>query len=355
MEKYAVIMGGGTGKRLWPLSRLHKPKQFLDLFGGGTLIENTIQRLDGVIERDHIIAVGSAKHMDMLIEYTKDMIPAENIIVEPMGRNTAPCIALVAMRLAENKDAVMCVLPSDHCVKDVEKFRAILNKGVEAAADSESIITVGIRPTFGSAEYGYIHLGDPADGVDGAYRVKHFIEKPNTELANKFFESGEYLWNAGIFIARAGVMLANIKKFLPNVHRNVKKAIAEMDAGNNDAAAKLYSEIENINIDFGVMEKCKDVLVFPGDFGWNDVGSFNAIHDILKNETGNAIISGCLLASQASNLTVYSKKKTVVASDVNNLLIIDMDDLLYICNIEDSEKTKQLVESLVAEGHSELE
>lgn len=355
MERYAVIMGGGSGKRLWPLSRLDKPKQFLNLLGEGSLIESTIRRLDGIFDQDHIIVIGTAEHKNALIECTKGLVLPENILIEPVGRNTAPCIAMATMFLAEKKDAIVCVLPSDHHVGDATTFREVLSRSMDAAEKSEHIVTVGITPTFDATGYGYIQLGEPVDGISGANHVVQFIEKPNKKRAGEFFYNGGYLWNGGIFVSKASVMLSNIKEFIPEVYQKVSETLEAVKEGNDELAAKTYSEIENIAIDYGVMEKCRDIIVFPGDFEWSDVGSFYAISKILKDDSGNAIIAGNLLAPQANNLTVYSTKKIVAASGVDNLVIIDMDDVLYICNVNDSEKTKQLVEDLAAKGHGELE
>lgn len=249
----------------------------------------------------------------------------------------------------------MCVFPADHYIKHTDEFLDIVRKACHAAEITDSIVTIGIQPTFDATGYGYIQVGDPLEGMDGGYQVRSFTEKPNKERAKLFFESGEYLWNGGIFISKVSVMLSKIKEFLPEVYADVKRAYEVRAAGKASLAHDVYANIPNIPIDVGVMEKCENTIVFPGFFGWSDIGSFYAVHDILKDERGNAVMSGILLAPQANNLTVYSDKRIVAASGVDDLVIIDMDDVLYICNVKDSEKTKYLVENLINEGHDELE
>lgn len=355
MDKYAIIMSGGSGKRLWPLSRIERPKQFLNLLGEGPLISSTIRRLDGVFERDHIFVIGTEGQREALIECTDGLIPFENIIFEPSGRNTGPCIALASHLLAAKGESVLCILPADHYIRDVDVFCSCLTQGIHAAESTDAIVTIGIKPTYDATGFGYIHFAEPVPHIDGAFRVLNFVEKPDKQNAKRFFDSGEYLWNGGYFIAKTSVMLDNIQRHIPVVDEKAKKTLAAMQTGDMALATEIYDSIEKIAIDFGVMEKCENMLVFPGDFGWSDVGSFYAVHQILQSSRGNAVIAGSLLAPQANNLTVYSTKKIVAASGVDNLVIIDMDDVLYICNVKDSEKTKQLVEELSAAGHSELE
>lgn len=355
MKKNAVILGGGNGKRLWPLSRINRPKQFLNLLGEGPLIAGTVKRLEQYFDNQNIYIVGLAEHKDVLLESTKGLVLPENMQYEPVGRGTSASIAWSAMKLAEAGDSVMCIFPSDHYIKDVNVFYEVINRACHAAEENECIVTVGIQPTFDATGYGYIKVGEPLAAYEGAYRADRFIEKPNKKRAKVFFESGEYLWNGGIFIAKVSVILAKMEKYLPTLFGQVQRAYDAEKDGKPDEARDIYAEIENIAIDVGVMEKCKDTIVFPGYFGWSDIGSFYAVHDILKDERGNAVMSGVLLAPQATNLTVFSDKRIVAASGVDNLVIIDMDDVLYICNVKDSEKTKNLVENLINEGHAELE
>lgn len=356
MKQYAVILGGGNGKRLWPLSRISRPKQFLNLLGKGPLIADTVRRLEQCFDKGNVYIVGLAEHEDALLESTAGLVSPENLLFEPAGRGTSAGIAWAAMNLAEQKeDAVMCIFPSDHYIKDLDAFWEVICKASSMAAQTDSIVTVGIQPTFDATGYGYIKVGNPIAGFEGAYDVVRFIEKPNKQTARGFFKSGEYLWNGGIFIAKVSVMLAKIAEFLPELYGEVTAAYKAQQAGDTETATAIYEKVDKVAIDVGVMEKCKDSIVFPGYFGWSDIGSFYAVHDILKDERGNAVMSGSLIAPEASNLTVYSDKRIVAASGVDNLVIIDMDDVLYICNVKDSEKTKNLVENLVNEGHAELE
>ena len=357
MKHYAIVLGGGNGKRLWPLSRISRPKQFLNLLGKDPLIADTVKRLEQCFEKENVYIVGLAEHKQALLDSTKGLVLPENLLYEPVGRGTSAGIAWAAMNLADasEEDAVMCLFPSDHYIKDLDVFWEVIDKACNMATRRDSIITVGIQPTFDATGYGYIKVGTAIAGYEGAYEVDRFIEKPDKPRARAFFKSGEYLWNGGIFIAKVSVMLAKIKEFLPELYDQVAAAYKAEKEGDTEAAAKIYGQVDKVAIDVGVMEKCDDTIVYPGFFGWSDIGSFYAVHDILKDERGNAVMSGSLIAPEASNLTVYSDKRIVAASGVDNLVIIDMDDVLYICNVKDSEKTKNLVENLVNEGHAELE
>lgn len=356
MKHRAVILGGGNGKRLWPLSRVNRPKQFLNLLGKGPLIADTVRRLNHQFEKEDMYIVGLAEHKDALLDSTNGLVLPENIFYEPAGRGTSAGIAWAAMHMASGQeDSVMCIFPSDHYIKEIDVFGEIISRACHAATASDSIVTVGIQPTFDATGYGYIKVGEPLAEFEGGYHVVRFVEKPSKARARTFFESGEYLWNGGIFVSRVQVMLAKIKEFLPELYQQVAAAYEAEKRGDIAAAYEIYKKVDKVAIDVGVMEKCNDTIVFPGYFGWSDIGSFYAVHDILKDERGNAVMSGSLIAPEAENLTVYSDKRIVAASGVDNLVIIDMDDVLYICNVKDSEKTKNLVENLVNEGHGELE
>lgn len=343
MDKYAIIMAGGNGQRLWPLSREDRPKQFTKLFGEDALLTSTIKRLLAVYSSKNIFVVGTQAHHKLLLECSQALIPSENILLEPLGRNTAACIAFATEHLKHSADDILAFFPADHYIADVREFSRVVGLGISAAEETDNIVLIGIKPGFSSTAYGYIRMGEPVNSPDEAHGVLGFVEKPEAQHAANFFNSGEYLWNCGIFISKHSVMRQSFQSLLPELLKNVQNSYQAMRAGDCALARKYYSEIENIPVDKGILEKSEKLLVLPGKFSWSDVGSFKSIHDILKDDSGNAVIEGSLFAPQANNLTVRSSKKVVVAPGVDNLVIIDSDDVLYICPANDSASAMQLL------------
>lgn len=319
------------------------------------MIADTVTRLEQRFPRENVFIVGLSDHKDALLESTGDLVNPENILYEPEARGTSAGIAWAVSALAEKEDAIMCVFPSDHYVRELPVFWDVIDRACKVAAELDRIVTVGIQPTFDATGYGYIKVGEPVTGYEGTYHVEKFVEKPDKPRARIFFQNGGYLWNGGIFIARVSTMRAKFRQHLPQLYDQTVAAYHAQNEGKKELAHELYGKVENVAFDIGVMEKSDDSIVLPGHFGWSDIGSFYAVHDILKDERGNAVMSGTLLAPEAKNLTVYSDKRVVAASGVENLIVIDMDDVLYVCDVKDSEKTKNLVERLVDEGHKELE
>ncbi len=356
-ERFAVIMAGGSGRRLWPLSRINKPKQFMDLTGDGALIVNTIKRISPIFDMDHIIVIGMLSQRNILLDCTKALVRPENILFEPGAKNTAACIAFAMEHIAvKAADALVCILPADHYVAQPVRFCAVLEHGLDTAAKKDSIVTLGIEPTYAATSYGYIQAGEQVDLLNEVRMVKSFIEKPNRQKAEEMLDCGGYYWNGGIFISRQKVLTANIKEFLSDLYSHIKRAYEAKIMGNAADMEREYNMVESISIDFGVMEKSREMLVIPADFGWNDIGGYAAIYDIAdKDENQNAVIKGNLLAHNANNLLIHSNKKVVAVSGVSNLVIIDTQDVLYICNADEAENTKMISEQLAELGYGELE
>ena len=356
MERYAVVLAGGSGRRLWPLSRLSKPKQFIDIDGNGTLIEKTIKRLEPIFDKEHIIVVGLAEQKESILSTTKGLVSEENILYEPAGRNTTAAIALVAAFLEGKGEATMSIFPSDHFVTKPDVMRDLILEGLDIAEKNNSIITLGITPTFPAERFGYIHTGDLVDNIKNARQVKSFVEKPTREKAKEYLDNGNYFWNAGIFISRTSVMIDNMKKYILPTYNLVKEALSHMAKNDFKSAQIDYSQIENTPIDVSVMEKCEDIIVIHEDFGWSDVGNFSAIHDVMpQDENGNVVLKGNLIADQTHNLTTYSTKTLVAASGVKDLVIIEVDDVIYVCNSKNSEQTKHMAEIVADIGYGNLE
>jgi mannose-1-phosphate guanylyltransferase len=348
----AVIMAGGVGTRFWPRSREKSAKQFLEITGKSTMIQNTVRRLDGFVGI-HDIFVVTNKVQKALVARQLPALPEENIIVEPVGRNTAPCIGLAALHVRrKHPDAVMVVLPADHLVGNVEEFSRVLRLAVETAHESGSLLTIGIKPTHPETGYGYIQcLNEPGGGNPyyerGVLKVKTFAEKPNLQVAVRFLESGDFLWNSGMFVWRVDAILREIGRCLPDLHQELRKVDETIGTGQYGATLeRVFGVIRGISIDYGVMEKAETVYVIPGDFGWNDVGSWDEVYRVAgKDDRGNSI-TGKVIQRDTTNCLVWSPEKLVATVGVEDLIIINTDDALLICRRGHSQDVKEIVDHL---------
>jgi mannose-1-phosphate guanylyltransferase len=347
---YAVIMAGGVGSRFWPRSREKSPKQLLEIVGERTMIQNTVKRVCSLVDEQNVFVVTNKVQRAAVIKQLPN-VPAENILVEPIGRNTAPCIGLAALfvhRLAP--DGVMIVLPADHVIKDESEFLRVLEAGIRVAKESTSLVTIGIKPTRPETGYGYIQVHDEETdpGVAaGVFRVKTFAEKPNAQIAEQFVKSGDFLWNSGMFLWRADVILAEIQHSLPDLYAQLK--FIEPSIGTPLFESNLeqaYGIIRSVSIDYGVMEKAKDVRVLKGDFGWNDVGSWDEVFRIAaKDEKGNHI-AGKAISINSTDSYIHSSGRLIATVGVKDLIIIDTNDALLICRRGESQDVKEVVDYL---------
>jgi mannose-1-phosphate guanylyltransferase len=346
---YAVIMAGGKGTRFWPKSREAMPKHLLDIISEQTIIQETVQRIRPLIAPDHVIVVTGASHAEELIRQLPD-VPRGNVIIEPIGRNTAPCIGLAALAVRKNDpDGLMVVLPSDHMIADEPGFLDVLSVAAAAARQGDYLLTIGIEPTGPETGYGYIEQGNQIDAIRDKkiHKVKSIREKPDLESAKAFLRQGGFLWNSGMFVWRASVILAAMAKWLPDIHQALMAIEPALGtAGAAQAIEDAYQTMAGVSIDYGVMEKAENTLVIPGNFGWSDVGSWDALWDISdKDETGNAVKGPCI-AINAANCLIQSPKKLVALVDVEDLLVVETDDALLICRRGASQNVKQVVEKL---------
>ncbi len=349
-----MILAGGYGSRLWPLSRQKTPKQFIDFFGEGSLLKQTIQRLDGVVDPEHILVVGCQDQSATMLRETRGLIPPANLLMEPTGRNTTACIAFLAAHLESKPDAVLCILPSDHYIADVEAFRAVIRRAMDAAERTDHIVTVGIQPTFAATGFGYLRASGPVAGEDGAYYVERFIEKPDEQRARRYVEQGCYYWNGGMFIAKRSVLEREMMAHLPHMLDDARRAYRAQQDGYPHRALRIYASLPSLSIDYGVMEKSDTLIVIPGDFGWSDVGSFDALYTIApQDEDGNAVLNGRCMSIDAHSLAVYTNKP-VVALGVENLVVIDTEDVLFLCKMGQAQRTKDVLGMLRVSGLGDL-
>ena len=349
---YAVIMAGGVGSRFWPRSRERSPKQLMEIVGGRTMIQNAVGRLDGFVAPENIFVVTNKVQKNAVIKQLPQISP-ENIIGEPIGRNTAPCIGLAAMYVRRlDPDGVIVVMPSDHIVGDEKEFRRILEVGVDVAHKDSSLITIGIQPTHPETGYGYIQIIDD-DGdtkrtlPHGVFKVKTFAEKPNLATAQKFVESGDFFWNSGIFIWRADVILREIKQSLPDLYDHLMNIEPSLGTPLLEQSLELaYGLIRGISIDYGVMEKATNTYVIRGNFGWSDVGSWDEVYRLSsKDEHGNSF-HGKVISFNTKNSYIHAGDKLVATVGVDDLIVINTGDALLICKRGMSQDVKEIVDHI---------
>jgi len=353
---FAVIMAGGKGSRFWPRSREKMPKHLLDIQGERTIIRETVDRIRPLVPPERTLIVTGRSHAAGLIRQLPE-IPAENILIEPVGRNTAPCIGLAALHILKRApDAVMLVLPSDHRIGDEAEFRRVLDAAGKVAAGGNSLVTIGIRPTGPETGYGYIEQGDPfpAGGDGEIRRVRSIREKPDIEQARAFLHRGGFLWNSGMFILKASAILGAIKRFLPELHAGLMQIREALGTEREEqVVGDIYAGLKAVSIDYGVMEKAEDVLVVPGDFGWSDLGSWDTLWEVSgRDKNGNAL-RGEFVAIDAGDCLVHSPGKLVALVGVRDLLVVETNDALLICRRGRSQDVRNVVEILERKGLKE--
>lgn len=349
-------MAGGVGARFWPLSRRNKPKQLLDLTGEGSMLERTLARLEGLVDNDHVWIVTNPEQAELI----REMIPSFNkdrFIIEPVGRNTAPAIGLAAAHLHKHDpEAVMIVLPADHRITNIEQFHYCLHSAVEVVHDSELLATIGIEPTRPETGYGYIQMDTTGIRLrENVYPVKTFAEKPNLATARLFLESGEFVWNSGMFVWRADTILNQIREHLPLwgvAFDQIEQAIGTPHE--HEVTRTVFEAGKGISIDYGVMEKAPKVAVIRGTFDWNDVGSWDEVWRLMPHdEHGNATRGNVALAN-THNTCVLGGKKLIAAVGVSNLIVVETEDALMICPLDRSQEVKELVDKLKAVGKEDV-
>jgi mannose-1-phosphate guanylyltransferase len=358
MEKtYALIMAGGVGTRFWPKSRKSLPKQYLNLLGRETLIQAVCNRLQVIVPTDRIYVV-STKNQVPLIKAQLPWLQSSHLILEPFGKNTAPCIGLAALHLVQrDPEAVMMILPSDHLVSDTDKFAQVLQDAVGLVRKNpEALATIGIEPAYPATGYGYIQRGAQLDLPSGrAFRVRAFAEKPTAEVAEQFISTGEFLWNSGMFIWRAANILHYIEDLMPDLSaglKEIEKAIGT--AKEAQVTERVYKQIHSDSIDYGIMEHASNVMVLEGNFGWSDVGSWEEVYKIsAHNEEGNVVV-GDPIIKNCRNCYIEAGGRVVAAIGLEDLIIVDTPDALLICRQDQSQEVKWVVEKLKHSGQQKV-
>jgi mannose-1-phosphate guanylyltransferase len=354
LNKFATILAGGGGTRFWPLSRQEMPKQLLNISGNDIMLNDTIGRFEGIIPLENTVVVTNQSQAELLKEKMHSSVLSENILVEPVARNTAASILYAALFIEkQHGDSVMVVLPSDHYITDDEKFKKTLDEACTVAMESDRIVTIGIKPTFASTGYGYISYENlpMMTSPCAVYDVAEFVEKPNLQKAQSYLASGNFLWNSGIFIWKTSVIIENFKRYLPRLYKTLLPLSVYLGTEREEEMIQaIYPTLQNISIDYGILERCDEVVVIAGDFGWNDIGSWDALGAIFPpDEVGN-IVKANHLGIQTKNSIVYGNGRLITTIGVEGLIIADTEDALLICPKDQAQSVKEMVELLKEKG-----
>jgi mannose-1-phosphate guanylyltransferase len=345
-NQFVCIMAGGIGSRFWPMSRANYPKQFLDILNTGrTLIQSTFDRFAQFVPQQNIYVVTADNYREIVAEQLPEM-PSENILCEPSRKNTAPCIAYISYKLREkNPDASLICAPADHIILKTDDFRRICLQALDFTANIKSLLTLGIKPAYPNTGYGYIQY-DQLPVSENVYKVKTFTEKPDRELAKTFLSSGDFLWNAGIFVWQVKNIIAAFEKFLPEIHEVFDGEKNQFNTnGEKEAIDRIYPQCTNISIDYGIMEKADNVYIIPADFGWSDLGTWaSAYENLEKDYLENAVAGDNVMVIDATRNMVHAdNKKLVLLQGLDDFIVVDTTDVLLICKKDKEQEIKEFV------------
>jgi mannose-1-phosphate guanylyltransferase/mannose-6-phosphate isomerase len=350
-KAYAILLAGGTGTRLWPVSRELYPKQLVKFIGNDSLVQSTIKRLDPLLDLQKVRVVCGEQHYHEIARHIDDIGLASEgkIIREPSGRNTAPALLLAAFHIHHAAaDGIMCVFPADHVIGNIESFHERLGVAIDLA-DRGHIVTFGIKPNYPETGYGYIEAGDGV--ADRALSVKRFVEKPDRSTAEQYIKAGNFFWNSGMFAFKASVLLEEFKTYQP-------KMLATMEAcfsADQPLAGKDYDRLENISIDYAIMEKTDRCVVVPSDFGWSDIGSWKSLYDFLEKDDENNVIEGDVIAQDTRNCFIQGHDRLIATNRLRDMVVVETPDSIFVSDIEHSRDVKSIVTELKDRGRKEYQ
>lgn len=349
----AVIMAGGKGERFWPQSRRSRPKQFLDITGRGSLLQETVSRIGPIVPPERVWVVTTAAYRDSIAQQLPEVPPA-NIVVEPVGRNTAACLGLAALYLEPyGPDTVMVVLPSDHLIQNRDLFVETLKVAIEAAHGGE-VVTLGIRPTRPETGYGYINYEEAAlDSRLAPRRVRRFVEKPDRATAERYLAEGSYLWNSGMFVWKLSTFQDLVRRHMPALHRCLEVMRSAIGTPEEEAViAREYEALDGVSVDYGIMEKAEKVLVIPAPFDWDDVGSWLALDRLGPADEAGNVVRGDFVGVDTSRCIVqgYDNRRLIATVGLSDLIIVDTEDVILVCPKDKAQEVRALVEELKRRG-----
>lgn len=359
MKRTALIMAGGKGERFWPKSRVTLPKQFLSFTDDGrTMIQLTVERISPLVDIKDVYIATNRNYKELVMQQLPG-IPEKNILCEPVGRNTAPCIGLGAVHVMKQceadgeQDALMIVLASDHLIKHNDIFIDTLKEGCDVAAKQENLVTIGITPNYPETGYGYIKYNRDAKNGE-SYAVDAFVEKPDLDTARKYLASGDYLWNSGMFIWKVSTILDNFKKFMPSTYDGLMKIKASVGTAEEDKVlADEFPNLESQSVDYGIMEKASDIYILPGTFGWDDVGSWLAVGRIKKNDENGNVVNGNVVTVNTQNCVLEGRDKLIATVGLRDMVVVDTEDAILISTKENAGEIKQVLAKLREQNKNE--
>lgn len=349
---YTLIMAGGSGTRFWPRSKVAKPKQYLNIFGDDSLLQSTIKRFSLFTSTKNIYIV-SGKSQAQVLEEQTPMLPGKNLIYEPVGKNTLPCIGLAAMFAElQEPDGIMVVSPSDHLIENDELFRDTVLTAAKIAGERDGIVTIGITPTYPATGYGYVKTAEDITGSEKIkqFKVERFVEKPDEQTAAKYLEQGGFYWNSGLFVFKISVFLKAVEEFAPELYADLRKIQAAIGTpGFESTLDTIYSALKGISVDYGIMEHARNIYLVEGNFVWNDLGGWESVYQTSeKDENGNAV-KGEAIILDSRNSYVYSDKGMIALVGLDDVIVVQDGNTTLVCKREKSEDVKKIVEQLKAE------
>ncbi|HEY2931090.1 MAG TPA: sugar phosphate nucleotidyltransferase [Acidobacteriota bacterium] len=344
---HAVIMAGGSGTRFWPKSRQSRPKQLLPIVGEESMIRQTFLRLKGFLPPSQIWIVAGQDHVALIRKQIPELPPA-HVIAEPCARNTAPCVALAGFTIAADPDSIMFVLPADHMIRDHKGLHQNLTAAAAVASRHDALVTFGIQPTFAATGYGYLELETQSSAVNGIsyHRLRRFIEKPDEGTAKRYIASGNYLWNSGMFVWKFGRILESFRRFMPEVHAGLSGIDWKRPRRARAELRKVYPQLQSLSIDYGIMEKAGEVYAMRTTFNWSDVGSWDAVAPFLPRDQAGNVSRDKLIPVDSRDLIVDAPGKLVAAIGVRDLIIVDTEDALLICEKSRAQDVRKVTEQL---------
>ncbi len=349
-------MAGGAGTRFWPRSKVAKPKQYLNIFGADSLLQSTIKRFSLFTEPGNIYIV-SGKSQAKVLEEQTPMLPQKNLIYEPVGKNTLPCIGLAAMLAEkENPDGIMVVSPSDHLIENDELFKDTVLAAAKIADEQNGIVTLGIKPNYPATGYGYVQTAEDITGNEKIkqFKVERFVEKPGEQTATRYLKEGGFYWNSGLFIFKISVFIDSIKEFAPDLYNDLKKIQADFGTPLYEQTLDtIYRAVKGISVDYGIMEHAKNIYLVEGNFEWNDLGGWESVYQTSKkDEDGNAG-NGESIFLDSKNSYVHSENGLVALIGLNDVIVVQEGNTTLVCKRENAEDVKKIVEQLKAKNKTE--
>jgi mannose-1-phosphate guanylyltransferase/mannose-6-phosphate isomerase len=346
---YAILLAGGTGTRLWPVSRQLFPKQLVKFIGDDSLVQSTIKRLSPILDKDSVRIVCGEQHLHEIARHMQDIgLQADGkIICEPSGRNTAPAILLAVLNIIKkDRDAVLCVFPADHVIGEIDRFHECLTAAIRLAGQGH-VVTFGITPNYPETGYGYVEGGQEV--AEGALAINRFVEKPDKETARQYIAAGNFFWNSGMFAFKALVMLEEFRSYQPDLLEKMKA----MYDGIHSIDKADYDQLPDISFDYAIMEKTARGVVLPSDFGWSDIGSWKSLYDFLPKDKDRNVIDGDVVLNDTRGCFIMGRDRLIATNRIENMVIVETPDSIFVSDIDHSRNVKSIVARLKAKGRKE--